>query len=73
MLNFAVRNGSIPHRPHVSMLVENNARQGFFEAADFEDVKRNLPPYLADAALLRIGSWTASTGPRRFAASSAPQ
>jgi hypothetical protein len=49
-LNLAVRNGSIPHHPHVSMLVENNARQGFFEAADFEDVKRNPPPYLADAA-----------------------
>lgn len=32
--------------PHISMLKENNVRQGFFESGDFQALRTNLPDYL---------------------------
>jgi len=42
----ALQGGRILHMPHVPMLRENNVRQGFFEAADFDDVCKALPAAL---------------------------
>jgi integrase len=50
MFSLAVKAGRLAHRPHVAMLAEENARQGFLEPADFEGVRSHLPAYLADAA-----------------------
>lgn len=50
MFSLAVKAGKLTHRPHVGMLAEDNARQGFLEPADFAAVRAHLPPYLADAA-----------------------
>jgi len=32
--------------PHITMLKENNVRQGFFEADEFQRLRNNLPDYL---------------------------
>lgn len=32
--------------PHIPMLKENNVRQGFFEAGDFQRLRNNLPDFL---------------------------
>lgn len=50
MFALAVKAGRLPHRPHIAMLAEDNAREGFLEPADFEAVRAHLPPDLADAA-----------------------
>jgi integrase len=50
MLSLAVKAGRLAHRPHVAMLAEDNARQGFLEPADFAAVRAHLPAYLTDAA-----------------------
>ncbi len=50
MFSLAVKAGKLTHRPHVAMLAEDNARQGFLEPADFAAVRAQLPDYLADAA-----------------------
>jgi len=50
MLTLAMRAGKLPSRPHIAMLEENNARGGFFEAAEFEEVCKHLPEELADFA-----------------------
>ena len=39
----AMRGGKLLTMPHIPMLREANARQGFFEAGDFEDVRKALP------------------------------
>ena len=39
----AVRAGKLLTKPHIEMLREDNARQGFFEREHFEAVRRNLP------------------------------
>jgi integrase len=38
------------YRPHIPLLAEDNAREGFLEPADFETVRANLPAELADMA-----------------------
>ncbi len=48
----------IPHVPHIKI---NNARQGFFEAEDFERVVSLLPEYLKDFA--RFAYYTAPHSP----------
>lgn len=42
----AVRGGELVHMPHVPMLTVNNARQGFFERAEFDAVLAHLPEHL---------------------------
>lgn len=46
MFTLAVQAGKLLHRPHISMLRENNVRTGFFERAEFEAVRSHLPAYL---------------------------
>jgi len=50
MFSLSVKAGRLGHRPHVAMLAEDNARQGFLEPADFAAVRAHLPAYLAAAA-----------------------
>jgi integrase len=38
-------------KPHIPMLEENNARQGFFERHEFDAIRRHLPEPIADASL----------------------
>jgi integrase len=38
--------GKVLHRPHVPLLQEAAPRAGFFEKAEFEDVRRHLPEHL---------------------------
>lgn len=42
----AMQARKILHRPHIPMLLERNVRQGFFERAEFEDVREKLPAEL---------------------------
>jgi integrase len=44
----AIAAGTLPSRPHIPLLREDNVRRGFFEAEEFEAVRRRLPPDLAD-------------------------
>ena len=44
----AVAAGTLPSRPHIALLRENNVRRGFFERDEFEAVRRRLPADLAD-------------------------
>jgi len=44
----AIAAGTLPSRPHIPLLREDNVRRGFFEAGEFESVRRRLPPDLAD-------------------------
>ncbi len=50
MFSLACKGGMLATRPHVAMLAEDNAREGFLEPSDFAAVQSHLPPYLADAA-----------------------
>jgi len=50
MFRLAVRTKKLSSVPFIPMLAEDNAREGFFEAADFEAVAAHLPPDIADAA-----------------------
>ena len=54
----AIAAGTLPSRPHIPLLREDNVRRGFFEAEEFESVRRRLPPDLADfVAFLHITGW----------------
>src|SRR5438309_4699523 len=44
----AIAAGTLASRPHIALLREDNVRRGFFEAEDFEAVRRRLSPDLAD-------------------------
>lgn len=44
--NLAIAAGKLWHRPHIPMLREDNARQGFFEPEQFEAVRAALPDRL---------------------------
>lgn len=46
--NLLVKDGVLEHAPHVPMLEENNARQGFLEPSDFDRLLAALPDYLKD-------------------------
>jgi len=48
IFNLALRNGRALSKPHISMLEENNVRQGFFELPELEKVRNKLPEYLKD-------------------------
>lgn len=54
----AVEDGKLSFLPKIPALPENNARQGFFERAEFESVVKRLPPCLADLARLAyLSGW----------------
>src|SRR5439155_428132 len=44
----AIADGTLASRPHIPLLREDNVRRGFFEADEFEAVRRRLSPDLAD-------------------------
>jgi integrase len=46
MYTLAIRAGKLLSRPYIPLLVERNARQGFFERSKFEAVRAHLPPPL---------------------------
>jgi integrase len=46
MFNLAMKDGLLGTRPHIAMLKEGAARQGFFEREQFESVRRHLPEEL---------------------------
>ncbi len=50
MFSLAIKAGKLASRPHVAMLAEDNAREGFLEPADFAAVRGALVPDLGDAA-----------------------
>ncbi len=49
-LNLAREDGLLRYVPHVPMLTEDNARQGFFERADFEAIVAKLDDPINDVA-----------------------
>src|SRR5437867_1155811 len=54
----AIAAGTLPSRPHIPLLREDNIRRGFFEPAEFESVRRRLPPDLADfVSFLHTTGW----------------
>jgi integrase len=46
MFSLAIEAGKLMFKPTIPLLKENNARKGFFEAEQFEAVRRNLPAHL---------------------------
>ena len=46
MFTLAVQAGKLLHRPHIPILSEDNVRVGFFEADQFQSVRRHLPAAL---------------------------
>ena len=48
--NLAIQKKIVSDRPHISLLAEDNVRQGFFEPAQFEAVLKNLPVRLQPVA-----------------------
>ena len=46
----AIRAGKLASRPHIALLTEDDAREGFLEPADFAVLRAHLPDRLADAA-----------------------
>ena len=51
MFILAQRTGRLPTRPHIALLAEDNARQGFFEPAEFAAVCAALRADLVDVAM----------------------
>jgi Phage integrase, N-terminal SAM-like domain len=52
MFTLAVDAGKLLAKPKIPMLQENNVRRGFFETAQFLDVREGLTPMLQDLATL---------------------
>jgi integrase len=50
MFTLGVRAGKVTHRPHIPAIQVSNARQGFFEPADFAALYAELPDYLQPVA-----------------------
>src|SRR5262249_7373052 len=48
MFKLAVESGRLRFTPHVPMLEENNARQGFVDHSVFLKLREHLPAYLKD-------------------------
>jgi len=46
MFSLSIQAGKLLHRPHIPMLRENNTRTGFFERAEFEAIRSELPEHL---------------------------
>jgi integrase len=51
MFTLAIRAGKIATRPHIALLAEDNAREGFLEPADFAALGARLAAWLADVAI----------------------
>ena len=56
--SLAIAAGLLPSRPRIPLLREDNVRRGFFEADEFEAVRRRLPHDLADfVSFLHTTGW----------------
>ena len=54
----AIAAATLASRPHIPLLREDNVRRGFFEADEFEAVRRRLSPDLADfVSFLHTTGW----------------
>jgi integrase len=65
----AIAAGTLPSRPHIALLREDNVRRGFFEAEEFEAVRRRLPSALRDfvSFLYTTGwRWRSEAAPLRW-------
>jgi integrase len=50
--------GKLFHRPHIPMLEENNAREGFLDHGGFLALRNELPDYLKDpVSFLYLSGW----------------
>ena len=59
--NLAVEAERLSHAPHIQMLEEHNARQGFVEHAEFLALREHLPERLKDAVtFLYLTGWRVS-------------
>ena len=59
--NLAVEAQRLAHAPHIVMLDENNARQGFVDHAEFRALREHLPDHLRDAiTFLYLTGWRVS-------------
>jgi len=58
MFKLAVESGRLRFSPHVPMLEENNARQGFVDHSVFLTMREHLPAYLKDpVTFLYLSGW----------------
>ncbi len=58
MFTLAIQAGKLLQKPHIPMLAEDNIRTGFFERAQFEQVRNRLPPlYQALVTLAYYTGW----------------
>ncbi len=58
MFKLAVESGRIRFAPHIPMLEENNARQGFVDHGVFLTLRDQLPDYLKDPiTFLYLSGW----------------
>ena len=56
--SLAIEAGKLFHRPHIPMLEENNAREGFLDHAGFLALREELPDYLKDpVSFLYLSGW----------------
>ena len=61
MFTLAVQAGRLSTRPHIPMLEENNARQGFVDHESFLALQDTLPEHLKDpVAFLYLSGWRVS-------------
>ncbi|HEY7163679.1 MAG TPA: site-specific integrase [Candidatus Binatia bacterium] len=58
MFSLAIQAGKLSSKPHVPMLNEDNARQGFLNHSDFLTLREKLPGYLrAPITFLYLSGW----------------
>ena len=56
--SLAIQAGKLFHRPHIPMLEENNARQGFLDRGGFLALRNEFPDYLKDpVSFLYLSGW----------------
>lgn len=56
--SLAVDAEKLHHKPKILKLKENNVRTGFFEAAQFDNVRKHLPPHMRGiASFANITGW----------------
>jgi hypothetical protein len=58
--NLGIQKRIVSDRPHISMLEEDNVRQGFFEREQFNSIRKHLPEWVKPVADL----CTTSGGPQ---------
>ena len=54
IFSLAMQANKVMRRPHIPMLREDNTRKGFFERAQFDKGRENLPPRLRGGCHLRV-------------------